>query len=169
MYTSARTQGQVDFGFSVQLQQWEEMQQQNIAFLVPEADHWVFRFTLQRQVRHVWQQQSFTLSQFVAHSLSLSPYEFYDRMRQTSYFGEFWQWLTALPEVENLTAQRFASVPITTAIAHLRQYVQRIKPFVPIDPSGTALYVDGRGALVDGRPAPNHEKHRAPRPPLVGS
>ena len=159
--TSARTQGRVDFGFSVQLQQWEQMWQEGTPLLVPGADYWIFRFTLQRRVRCAWQHQSFGLWQFVARSLLLSPYELYDRMRRTSYFGDFWQGLMALPEVEALVAQRFVPVDIAVAIDDLRHYVRQTKPLVPIRRAGTHSYAGGSDARAYNRLMPNGETHRA--------
>ena len=159
--TSARTQGRVDFGFSVQLQQWERMWQEGIPLLVPGADYWIFRFTLQRQVRCAWQHQSFTLLQFIARSLLLSPYELYDRMRRVTYFGAFWQALMAQPEVEAWVAQHFAPVDVAVAIAGLRHYIQHTKPHVPTHRADTDLYADGSEVKGRGWSALHREMHRA--------
>lgn len=167
--TSARTQGRVAFGFSVQLQQWERMLQQGIPLLVPDAKYWILRFTLQKQLRCAWQRQSFTLLQLIARSLLLSPYEVYDRMCRTRYFGEFWQWLMALPEVENLLTQRFASVDVAVAIADLRRYVQRLTPLAPTRPIDTDRYADGRDVKAIEWIVPDRETHRVPHRRSVGS
>ena len=164
--TSARTQGRVDFGFSVQLQQWEQMQQQDIPLVVQGMDEWAFRFTLQKQLRCAWQRKTFTLLQLAARSLPLSPYELYDCMRKTAYFGEFWQWLLQLPEVNDLFSQRFSPVRITDAIADLRQYVQRVKPFVPIHPTDNGRCADVAGARAFGK---SEQKHHALRRRLADS
>ena len=158
--TSARTQGRVAFGFSVQLQQWEQMLQNEVPFLVPGADYWVTRFTLQRQVRCAWQHSSFTLLQLITRSLLLSHYELYDRMRRTAYFGEFWQWLMALPEVTERLATRCAPVDITVAINDLRHYVRRTSSSVPTDRADTDWFADG--SYAKGK-EPFAQKHRAPR------
>ena len=167
--TSARTQGRVAFGFSVQLQQWERMIQQGRPLLVPEARYWILHFTLQKQLRCAWQRQSFTLLQLIARSLMLSPYELYDRMCRTRYFGEFWQWLMALPEVENLLTHRFASVDIAVAIADLRRYIQRVTPPVPTRLTDTDQYADGRDVQVTEWTALNRETHRVPHRQSAGS
>ena len=167
--TSARTQGRVDFGFSVQLQRWERMLHEATPFLVPEADYWRFRFTLQRQVRCAWQRQSFSLLQFVARSLLLSPYELYDQMRQTSYFGTFWQELMVQPEVEAFIAQRFISVDIATAITDLRHCIRQVRPFASTRRVGTDQYADDHSVKEDEWFAPRHQMRRAPRRRLVGS
>lgn len=146
--TSSRVQGRVAFGFSVQLQQWEHMMQQGMPLMVPGADYWIARFTWQKQVRYAWQHESFVLLQFVARSLMLSPYELYDRMRRTTYFGEFWHWLMALPEVESLLAHRFASVNITRAITDLRRYVRQVTPLFPIHPGDTGSFAGDKSAKV---------------------
>ena len=167
--TSARTQGRVAFGFSVQLQQWEQMRQRGTSFTVPEANYWIFRFTLQRQVRCAWQRKSYTLTQLIARSLMLSPYELYDRMCQTLYFGEFWQWLMSQPTVEALLAQRFSAVDISIAIAGLRHYVQRATPRVPTRRAGTVRYVGGDGASETRWSGLLYETPRAPRPRSRGN
>ena len=161
--TSARTRGRVAFGFSVQLQQWQEMLQTGIPFTVPPADYWIARFTLQRQVRCAWQRMSFSLLQFTARSLMLSPYELYDRMSQTPCFGEFWQWLIAMPHVEALLAERFPRIDIAVAIADLRHYSQRIRPFVPKRQAGTVRYAVGSGVLAHENVGPSGETLRVLR------
>ena len=159
--TSSRVQGRVAFGFSVQLQQWEHMTQQGLPLMVPGADYWITRFTWQKQLRCAWQRESFTLLQFVARSLMLSPYELYDRMRRTAYFGELWHWLMALPEVESLLTHRFAPVDIACAIADLRQYVRQVRPLVAIRPDDTDPSAGDSSARVMSRFVPGREKPRA--------
>ena len=164
--TSARTQGRVDFGFSVQLQQWEQMLQQGEPFVVPPADYWAFRFTLQQHLRQAWQRRSFTALQPVAQMFSLSAHLLFNRMEGDRYFGTFWQWFAKLPEFDRLIAQRFTPVPITDAIAGLRQSTRRVTPFVPIDPNGS-------GPFVGVADAPEKvlacERHRAPHHRSTGS
>lgn len=164
--TSARTQGRVDFGFSVQLQQWEQMLQQGAPFTVPPADYWAFRFTLQQHVRQAWQRRSFMGLQPVAQLFSISPYLLFNRVEESCYFGAFWQWLTQLPEVEQLVAQRFSPVPITEAIIGLRQLLRQITPFVPIDPGGSGPFVGAADATEKGLV---YERHREPHHRSTGS
>ena len=167
--TSARTQGRVDFGFSVQLQQWEQMVQAGTPLLVPGADYWLYRFTLQRQVRCAWERRSFSLIQFVARSLLLSPYELYDRMRQATYFGAFWQELVACPEVEVFIKQHFTPVDIAVAIADLRRYLRQGHPFAPTHRADTGRFADDSGAKEPAWFALRAETPRAPRRRSVGS
>lgn len=164
--TSARTQGRVDFGFSVQLQQWEQMLQQGDPFTVPPADYWAFRFTLQQHLRQAWQRRSFMALQPVAQLFSISPYLLFNRMEESRYFGVFWQWLTQLPEVEQLVAQRFSPVPITEAIIGLRQLLRQITPFVPIDPGGSGPSAGVADALAEDLA---YGRHRAPHHRSTGS
>ncbi len=164
--TSARTQGRVDFGFSVQLQEWGQMLQQGNPFMVSPADYWAFRFTLQRHLRQAWQRRSFTALQPVAQMLSLSSHLLFDRMEGDRYFGTFWQWFTKLPEFDRLIAQRFTPVPITEAIAGLRQLTRRVTPFVPIDPNGSGPFV---GVADVPEKVLAYERHHAPHHRSTGS
>ena len=164
--TSARAQGRVDFGFSVQLQQWEQMLQQGDPFIVPPADYWAFRFTLQRHLRQAWQRRSFATLQPVARLFTLSPYFLFNHLENNRYFGAFWQWFALLPEVTRLMEQRFSPVPITDAIAGLRQLVRQITPFVPIGPGDTAPFVGVVDATAEGLV---YERHRAPHHRSTGS
>ena len=164
--TSARTQGRVDFGFSVQLQQWEQMLQRGTPFNVPPADYWAFRFKLQRHLRQAWQRHSLMALPPVARMFSLSAYFLHYNMESNQYFGAFWQWFAQLPEVERSVAQRFSSVPITDAIAGLRRLVQQTPPFVPIGLDGTGPFV-GAADAVAKRLA--YKRRRAPRHRSTGS
>ncbi len=164
--TSARTQGRVDFGFSVQLQQWEQMLRQGNPFNVPPADYWAFRFTLQSHLRQAWQRRSLLALRPVAQLFSLSPYFLFNRMENSRYFGAFWQWFAQLPEFDRLVAQRFAPVPISDAIAGLRQLVRQVTPFVPIGLSDTGPCVGGADALGEDLTC---ERRRAPHHRSTGS
>ncbi|MGB3780764.1 MAG: glycosyltransferase [Tunicatimonas sp.] len=147
--TSARTQGRVDFGFSVQLQQWEQMLQQGEPFVVPPADYWAFRFTLQQHLRQAWQRRSLLALQPVAQWFCISPYFLFNRMESSRYFGAFWQWFAQLPEFDQLVAQRFAPVAITGAIAGLRHLVGQVTPFVPIGLGDSGPFVGAVGASTE--------------------
>ena len=164
--TSARTQGRVDFGFSVQLQQWEQMLRQGDPFNVPPADYWAFRFTLQSHLRQAWERRSLLALRPVAQLFSLSPYFLFNRMESNRYFGAFWQWFAQLLEFDQLVTQRFALVPIAEAIAGLRQLVGQVTPFVPIGLSDTGPSVGSADALAE---VLTHQKHRAPHHRSTGS
>ena len=164
--TSARTQGRVDFGFSVQLQQWEQMLRQGDPFNVPPADYWAFRFTLQNHLRQAWQRRSLLALRPVAQPFSVSPYFLFNRMESSRYFGAFWQWFAQLPEFDWLIVQRFAPVPISDAIAGLRQLVGQVTPFVPIDLGDTGPCVGIADALGEDL---TYERRRAPRHRSTGS
>lgn len=142
--TSSRLEGRVGFGFSKQLETWGMMRQQQLAFQVPCADEWLFRFTLQRQLREAWCQQSYPKLLSVAHSSEAPVTRFRDYMVRCTYFGEFLSTVMQSDEMKEFFKRSFTLVSISEAIAQLRLLLQNSKLNPPIQPLPVTSFPKGQ-------------------------
>lgn len=89
--TSSRIQGRVDFGLSIQLKQWGEMNLANHAIMVEPAGSVIARFTAKKLLRRIWAQaESENSLATVADLLHLSEDWLQSQLGEHIYFGTFW-------------------------------------------------------------------------------
>ena len=89
--TSSRIQGRVDFGLSIQLKQWGEMNLANHAIMVEPAGSVIARFTAKKLLRRIWAQAESEHSlATVVDLLHLSEDWLQSQIGEHVYFGTFW-------------------------------------------------------------------------------
>ncbi len=123
--TSSRRTGRVDFGFSVQLNLWETMQEQRLPMLVPGLAACSYTATVRKQLRSYWQHPSLHQKEIalLAGQLGLDACFLYALMVEAPYFGMFYQQLMHDARVVQNLAARFPPEPVASAVAALRAYV----------------------------------------------
>lgn len=122
--TSNRLEGRVDFGFSKQLQTWEEMQQKQIPLEVQCAEEWRYRFQLQKALRLAWHTKSSRLLGCIGKQHDLPLGQFYSAMLLSRFFGEFWYAVMRSSMVELYLQRKYPKVPIAEAITQLRLLIR---------------------------------------------
>ncbi len=125
--TSSRKNGRVDFGFSVQLNLWETMQEQHLPMLVPGLAACIYTTTLRNRLRTCWQQPALHVEAIeqIAEELRLDAHFLYTLVSESPYFGMCYQQLISDARVLQSLALRFPPEPVASAIAALRAYVRR--------------------------------------------
>ncbi len=125
VYTSTRKTGRVDFGFSVQLQQWQAMRKEGKPMMVPGLEACMYTITLRRRLRACWRHLSQNLDEVYVLSteLGLTAHDLIDCVTSTLYFGALYHDLMHMPVVQTTVAQKFPLIPITQAISELRAYI----------------------------------------------
>jgi len=96
VYTSTRIQGRVDFGFSIQLKQWGEMNQAHDPVLVEPAEALFKKLDAKKMLRQYWllsdeQKRSSDLLRQVAQILEIDLNWLRDQASVTTFFGMFWE------------------------------------------------------------------------------
>ncbi|MBE9584230.1 glycosyltransferase [Mucilaginibacter sp. JRF] len=130
VYTSARLIGKVDFGFSVQLQQWGLMTLENQQQQVEPLISLIKKTTLKNTLRQLWNIKSELLiddSRLEASSaeLMLDLQWLYVNIENCGYFGELWELIEEQLAKGNWRKLN-ALEPITQVISHFRQYFSAI-------------------------------------------
>ncbi|MGB3586110.1 MAG: glycosyltransferase [Tunicatimonas sp.] len=129
--TSTRLEGRVDFGFSKQLQTWEEMHQKQIPLEVRSAEEWQCRFQLQKALRLAWRTKSSHLLESIGKQYNLPLGQFYYAMLLSQFFGEFWYAVIRSSMVESYLQQMYPEVPIAEAINQLRLLIRNNQNTAP--------------------------------------
>lgn len=125
VYTSSRESGQVDFGFSIQLNEWTKMNLEGKKMLVEPMGSLIIKFNAKKALRELFIEYNMhnTLNlkklKSLARSLFLDEEWLSLKITSALYFGALWE------ETEtNLSMQKWEErhpvVHIDTAIGHLR-------------------------------------------------
>jgi glycosyltransferase involved in cell wall biosynthesis len=125
VYTSSRESGKVDFGFSIQLNEWTKMNQEGKKMLVEPLGSLIIRFNAKKVLRELF--TDFNRGNplntqhlnALARSLFLEEEWLAVKISTSNYFGALWE------EIEtNLCLEKWEErhpvVHIDTAIGHLR-------------------------------------------------
>ncbi len=96
--TSTRIQGRVDFGFSIQLKQWGEMNAAHDPVLVEPAEALFKKLEARKLLRQYWlqndeQKKSSPLLLAAAEILEIDQHWLSHLVAETNYFGMFWETL----------------------------------------------------------------------------
>jgi glycosyltransferase involved in cell wall biosynthesis len=125
IYTSSRLVGRVAFGFSVQLNQWQQMQSEGLEQYVEDFDSTFLKFKNKRLLRSLWvafQGGDFesTQLQSIANSLHLDYQWLAVQMYSKQYFEHLWEEI----ELQLVTADhpKIKKTTISLAIAEFRNY-----------------------------------------------
>ncbi|GAB3574256.1 glycosyltransferase [Spirosoma luteolum] len=128
--TSSRLHGQVDVGFSEQLRYWLNQNQTNQHQLAEPAGAVIERFRCRQQLRRLWQKSEAPASEVRAYAavLGIDPDWLETILQQSRYFGACWEQID-----QRLTGRadwhtRWPPVPVTQAIAELRQFLRQTGP-----------------------------------------
>jgi hypothetical protein len=127
--TSARMQGRVDFGLSIQLKQWGEMNVQNHPLMVESASSVVTKLTARKLLRNAWADTLSNAKMLITQAstiLNLDEQWLGDQLQQTNYFGTIWE------SVDNKLQQQgwldtWPLINITDAIPLLKSEIAQIK------------------------------------------
>ncbi|NIJ54502.1 glycosyltransferase family 2 protein [Dyadobacter arcticus] len=125
--TSARIQGRVDFGLSIQLKQWGEMTADRHPLMVEPVGSLILKLNARKTLRDVWNAQ-FTNPQTLAQIgslLGLEPYWIEEQMGTKRYFGELWESVEERIEKEGWS-ETWPAVDVVKAIPQLKNEIFRI-------------------------------------------
>ncbi len=126
VFTSTRTQGRVDVGFSWQLKQWADMTTAQQLPQVDSAEAVISRFQCRRLLRDCWQTMAQTDRQAdlraMAAQLQFDPDWLCRETATNRYFGQLWANVEEKIAVTGSLCPQ--TVPITTAIAGLRAFLR---------------------------------------------
>jgi len=125
VYTSSRESGQVDFGFSIQLNEWTKMNLEGKKMLVEPAGSLIIKFNAKKLLRQLFtdymlgnQLNTHQLTQ-LAVSLFLEEEWLRYKITTASYFGALWE-ETELAISLKKWEEQHPEVHVDTAIWHLR-------------------------------------------------
>jgi hypothetical protein len=93
VFTSDRIEGRVDFGLSIQLKQWGEMNEHHHPLMVEPAGSLIIKLNTRRQLRALWASKA-DVSEELAKIASALGLDFAWTMYQfqnSAYFGTLWQ------------------------------------------------------------------------------
>jgi glycosyltransferase involved in cell wall biosynthesis len=147
VYTSTRTDGRVEVGFSEQLNKWKNEDASNIPQMVEAVEPMIMMFMIRKRLRSCWlnYRENQILSQqdlqVISTRLRVSTVWLELQIKQTPYFGVLWA---------NVEQQRASLVnhkkplqSINMAIKQLRFLVKHYKPIVSqTSPNDTYQSVD---------------------------
>jgi len=125
VYTSSRETGQVDFGFSVQLNEWTQMNLDGKKLMVEPAGSLIIKFNAKKTIRNLYESylhnRQLNLAQLKKLSSSLFLEQDWLQMKITtaSYFGLLWEEIEQALQLHHWD-ERHPGVHIDTAIDHLR-------------------------------------------------
>jgi len=133
VYTSSRETGKVDFGFSIQLNEWTKMNKEGKKIFVESAGSLIIKFNAKKELREIFtnyiQHRQLNLLQLrqLAGNLFLEEEWLQLKITTATYFGALWE------ETEHaLKAQkweeRHPGVHIDAAIGHLRNLLYAKQP-----------------------------------------
>ncbi|WP_236648651.1 MULTISPECIES: glycosyltransferase [Spirosoma] len=127
VFTSTRTQGQVEIGFSEQLRYWATMGLSGQRQLAEPAEAVITRIRHRHRLRRCWLRRAQNSQPdclvSIAQGLLIDPTWLATEFAIAPYFGQLWEKVD-----EKMAAGRWAAhwqpVPITTAIQTLRAFLQ---------------------------------------------
>lgn len=130
--TSTRIQGRVDFGFSIQLKQWGEMNEAREPVLVETAGALFQKLHARKLLRVYWllDENEKNNDPDILHEageiLMLDTSWLTEQAGATSYFGLFWE--NTEQELENGPwAEKWPKADVTSVIAELREKIRQCK------------------------------------------
>ena len=125
IYTSSRLIGRVEFGFSIQLTYWQQMQAEGIEPMVDDFESSFKRFKIKRRLRSFW--FKFKINQFdiaylkpIADSLQLEYDWLVDQLYSKEYFEHLWEDIEHQLIMEN--SPLISKTNISAAITQFRAY-----------------------------------------------
>lgn len=130
VFTSSRIQGRVDFGLSIQLKQWGEMNAQSHPLMVESVGSLIAKLNARKLLRDAWAtNQSMEVSEApltqAAILLNINQNWLAFQMQESTYFGMFWEMIQDKLQQEGW-AQAWPPMNIIDAIAQLKKNVSKL-------------------------------------------
>ena len=130
VYTSARLAGKVEFGFSVQLQQWGNMTLENQQQHVEPLNALIEKTSLKSELRRIWRSRYDDADHRlqllnVSKKLLLDDAWLTGKFYACQYFGELWELVEAELEQGNWRKQNVLQ-PISEVIKTFRKYFSEL-------------------------------------------
>lgn len=125
VYTSSRESGQVDFGFSIQLNEWTKMNREGKKIVVEPPVSLIIKFNAKKILRELFtdyllnHQLDFLVIKQLARNLFLDEEWLKLKITSATYFGALWE-ETELALSLQKWEDRHPAIHIDTAIDHLR-------------------------------------------------
>ena len=125
VYTSSRESGKVDFGFSIQLNEWTKMNLEGKKMLVEPMGSLIIKFNARKLLRELFidynsgNRLNTKRLRVLARSLFLEEDWLKNKITTARYFGALWE-ETEMNLSEQKWEERHPVVHIDTAIGHLR-------------------------------------------------
>lgn len=128
IYTSSRLTGRVEFGFSVQLKQWQDMSTKGEQQLVESLDTLIFKLNVKNSLRKLWASTSLCPAlqaelKSVSTALAIDVQTLKTTLQNSPYFESFWEKIE-----EHLLSTEHAKIimePISKVISSVRQYFSK--------------------------------------------
>lgn len=147
VYTSTRTDGRVQIGFSEQLRKWQEEEQTSQAQLVEEVSTSLKSFSMRNRLRKCWsayREYNIVLEtdlEAVAFDLQVNAAWLKAQMLQATFFGSLW----SAAKQAALCDSHMAFQPVKQAIIQLRKFIhddrRAASQMIPAGKSRGANYV----------------------------
>lgn len=137
VFTSSRTEGRVDFGLSIQLKQWGEMNDCRNPLMVESAESLIIKLRARKMLRDFWQaKKNGTISSQsnilweACEMLNLDYQWLLVQFENESYFGCIWEKID-----DQLRSQSWSSIwppcNVVDVIVKLREEISRFKTTQP--------------------------------------
>ena len=133
VYTSSRESGQVDFGFSIQLNKWTKMKMEGKKIFVEAPVSLIIKFNAKKDLRklftdyHLNKRSDTKQLKQLAKSLFLEEEWLRLKISTATYFGSLWE-DTELALNAQKWDERHPVIPIDAAIGHLRNLLYAKQP-----------------------------------------
>ena len=133
VYTSSRESGQVDFGFSIQLNEWRKMKLEGKKIFVEAPGSLIIKFNARKQLRELFNDYLLTNTLDVLRLKQLARSLFLDeewlqlKIITATYFGSLWEDTEMALSVQKWN-ERHPGISIDTAIGDLRNLLYTKQP-----------------------------------------
>ncbi|WP_419129605.1 glycosyltransferase [Pedobacter sp. N23S346] len=139
IYTSSRLTGRVEFGFSIQLKQWQDMSTKGEQQLVESLETLIFKLNVKHSLRKLWATSTACPAlnaelKSMAAALVIDFQTLKTTLQDSPYFESFWEQIE--DHLLSIDHAEIIMEPISNVIASVRQYFS--KSFAqPVPPSLT--------------------------------
>jgi glycosyltransferase involved in cell wall biosynthesis len=133
VYTSSRESGQVDFGFSIQLNEWRKMKLEGKKIFVEAPGSLIIKFNARKELRELFNDYLLTNTLDVLRLKQLARSLFLDeewlqlKIITATYFGSLWEDTEMALSVQKWD-ERHPGISIDTAIGDLRNLLYTKQP-----------------------------------------
>jgi len=133
VYTSSRESGQVDFGFSIQLNEWTKMKLEGKKIFVEAPGSLIIKFSAKKELRELFTDYLMNKRLNTAQLKQLARKLFLEeewlklKISTATYFGSLWEETELALSLQNWE-ERHPGIPIDTAIGHLRTLLYARQP-----------------------------------------
>ncbi|GGM89907.1 hypothetical protein GCM10010967_23470 [Dyadobacter beijingensis] len=127
VFTSDRIVGRVDFGLSIQLKQWGEMNASQHALMVEPVGSLLIKLRARKLLREIWNSQANAekLLEKVSTLLDFDPGWMLHQLQNATYFGRLWEDFEEQLSLAGWSA-RWPQVDIVEAISGLKKEIHGI-------------------------------------------